>query len=133
MEKMEIQHPDRPKPLGAYSAGVRIDGWLFVSGQGPVDLKAGKVVPGSIEEQTRLTLLNIDKILHAADCTLADIVKCGCYIADIKDFDRFNQAYADFFSGVLPARTTVQAVLWGGIKVEIDAIARLKPETKPPR
>lgn len=123
--KTEIRHPDRQTPLGAYSAAVSFEGWVYVSGQGPLDLREGKVVPGSIEEQTRLTLSNVEKILLAAGCKLDDVVKCNCYIADIQDFDRFNQVYAEFFSGVRPARTTVQAVLWNGMKVEIDAIARV--------
>jgi 2-iminobutanoate/2-iminopropanoate deaminase len=126
MEKTEIKHPDRKQSLAAYSAGVCMDGWLFISGQGPLDLKVGKVIPGSIEDQTRLTLANVEKILRAAGCAFADIVKCGCYLADMSEFDRFSHVYSEFFPGVRPARTTVQAVLWGGIKVEIDAIARLK-------
>jgi 2-iminobutanoate/2-iminopropanoate deaminase len=123
--KREIKHPDREVPLGAYSAGVSVDGWVYVSGQGPVDLKEGKVLAGNIEEQTRLTLLNVEKVLIAAGCTLADVVKCSCYIADISDFDTFNRVYSEFFPGIRPARTTVQAVLWGGIRVEVDAIAKI--------
>jgi 2-iminobutanoate/2-iminopropanoate deaminase len=69
-------------------------------------------------------------VLNEADCTFDDVVKCTCYLAKIEDFDEFNQAYSAFFSGVMPARTTVQAVLWGGLKVEIDAIARLNGEEK---
>src|ERR1700678_1936707 len=126
MAKQEVKHPDRETSLAAYSAGVSMDGWLHISGQGPVDLKTGLVIPGTIEEQTRVTMANVGKILQAAGCTFEDVVKCGCYIADIQDFDRFNRTYAEFFSGIRPARTTVQAVLWGGIKVEVDAIARLR-------
>jgi 2-iminobutanoate/2-iminopropanoate deaminase len=88
-------------------------------------LKEGKVLAGNIEEQTRLTLLNVEKVLIAAGCTLADVVKCSCYIADISDFDTFNRVYSEFFPGIRPARTTVQAVLWGGIRVEVDAIAKI--------
>lgn len=102
-----------------------MDGWLYVSGQGPLDLKTGKVVSGTIEEETSLVLSHIGKILNAAGCGFDDVVKCTCHLADIKDFDGFNRAYAAFFPGVRPARTTVQSVLWGGIKVEIDAIARV--------
>jgi 2-iminobutanoate/2-iminopropanoate deaminase len=122
--KTEIHHPDKQASTGAYSAGVSLDGWLFISGQGPLDLKTGEVVPGSIEDQTRLTLAHIGKVLKAAGCTFDDVMKCTCYLADIADFDRFNEVYAEHFPGVRPARTTVQAKLWGGIKVEIDAIAR---------
>jgi 2-iminobutanoate/2-iminopropanoate deaminase len=104
---------------------VAIDGWLYVSGQGPLDVKTGKVVEGTIEEQTRLTLDHIRQILKAAGGTLEDVVKCTCHLNDIQDFDRFNAVYVEFFKGIRPARTTVQSVLWGGIKVEIDAIARI--------
>jgi 2-iminobutanoate/2-iminopropanoate deaminase len=90
-----------------------------------MDLKTGQVLHGSIQEETKTTLAHIDKILRAAGCTPQDVVKCTCHLADIKDFDGFNDVYAEYFQGVRPARTTVQSVLWGGIKVEIDAIARL--------
>lgn len=125
MAKQEIKHPDKMVSTGAYSAGVAVDGWLYISGQGPLDLKTGQVVEGSIEEQTRLTLSHIGKILEAAGCTFDDVVKCTCHLRDINDFDAFNKVYAEFFTGVRPARTTVQSVLWGTIKVEIDAIARI--------
>jgi 2-iminobutanoate/2-iminopropanoate deaminase len=126
MGKLEIKHPDSSVSVGAYSAGVAMDGWLYISGQGPLDLKTKKVVEGNIEEQTRLTMQHIGKILEAAGCAFDDIVKCTCHLRDIQDFDRFNAVYAKFFTGIRPARTTVQSTLWGGIKVEIDAIARMR-------
>jgi 2-iminobutanoate/2-iminopropanoate deaminase len=125
MNKREILHPDKKVSTGAYSAGLVVDGWLYISGQGPMDLATGQVLHGSIQEETRTTLSHIDKILRAAGCTPQDVVKCTCHLADIKDFDGFNAAYAEYFQGVRPTRTTVQSVLWGGIKVEIDAIARV--------
>jgi 2-iminobutanoate/2-iminopropanoate deaminase len=125
MAKTEIKHPDKQVSTGAYSAGVLMDGWLYVSGQGPLDLKTGQVVRGTIEEETRLTLEHIGKILKAAGCSFDDVVKCTCHLLDIKDFDRFNAVYAEFFKGIKPARTTVQSGLGGGIKVEIDAIAKV--------
>lgn len=128
MPKIEIKHPDKSVSTGAYSAGVLIDGWLYISGQGPLDLRTGKIVEGTIEEQTRLVLSHIESILKAAGGTLQDVVRCTCHLNDIQDFGRFNSAYAEFFTGVRPARTTVQSALWGGIKVEIDAIARLPKE-----
>jgi len=124
MTKQEIKHPDKLVSTGSYSAGVQIDGWLFVSGQGPLDLQTGEVVRGSIEDETRLTMSHIGKILEAAGYTFDDVVKCTCHLADIRDFEGFDRAYSKFFSGIRPARTTVQSVLWGGIKVEIDVIAR---------
>jgi 2-iminobutanoate/2-iminopropanoate deaminase len=89
-------------------------------------MKTGQIVEGTIEEQTRLTLTHVGKVLEAAGLSFEDVVKCTCHLSDIKDFDRFNGVYAEFFKGVRPARTTVQSVLWGGIKVEIDAVARAK-------
>jgi len=124
MPKHEIKHPDKPVSTGSYSAGLQIDGWLFISGQGPLDLRTGEVVRGSIQDETQLTLSHIGKILEAAGYSFDDVVKCTCHLADIGDFDGFDGVYAKFFSGVRPARTTVQSVLWNGIKVEIDAIAR---------
>lgn len=128
MAKTEIKHPHKLASTGAYSAGVLIDGWLYISGQGPLDLKTGVVISGSIEEETRLTLSHIGRILEAAGCTLEDVVKCTCHLANIGDFDRFDRVYAEFFPGVRPARTTVQSVLGGGIKVEIDAVARVSKQ-----
>jgi 2-iminobutanoate/2-iminopropanoate deaminase len=126
MTKTEIKHPDKLVSTGAYSAGVLIDDWLYVSGQGPLDLATGEAIPGTVEEQTRLALSHVGKVLTAAGLDYDDVVKCTCHLSDINDFDRFNAVYAEFFRGVRPARTTVQSVLWGGIKVEIDAIARAK-------
>lgn len=123
--KKEIKHPDKLVSTGAYSAGVMVDDWLFVSGQGPLDLITGEVVRGTIEEETTLTLLHVKKIVEAAGGTMADIVKCTVHLTDINEFDRYNAVYASFFSGILPARTTVQSVLCDGIKVEIDAIAKI--------
>jgi 2-iminobutanoate/2-iminopropanoate deaminase len=126
MPKQEIRHPDKEKSTGAYSAAVEVDGWVYVSGQGPVDPKTAQPVRGTIEEETLYTLKQVEKILKAAGCTLNDVVKSTVHLADIEDFDRYNAMYKDFFKGVavLPARTTVQSVLWNAIKVEIDVVAR---------
>jgi 2-iminobutanoate/2-iminopropanoate deaminase len=123
--KLEVKHPGKLADTGAYSAGVLIDGWLYISGQGPLDLATGEVKRGSVEEETRLTLEHIGKILTSAGCGFEDVVKCTCHLADINEFQRFNGVYAEYFPGVKPARTTVQSVLGDGIKVEIDAIARV--------
>ena len=123
MNKIEIKHPDKAVSTGAYSAGVLKNGMLFISGQGPLDLRTGEVIHGTIEEETLLTLSHIKKVIEAADGTIDDIMKCTVHLQNIEDFDRFNTAYATFFTGVKPARTTVQSVLSDGIKIEIDAMA----------
>ncbi len=125
MPKKQINHPDRKATTGAYSDGVLVDGWLYVAGQGPLDLSTGKVISGTIEEETRTTLENIGKILKAGGCSFDDVVKSTVHLADIKDFDRYNQTYAEFFKGIRPVRTTVQSVLGLGIKVEIDVVAKV--------
>ena len=125
MSKIEIKHPDKLVSTGAYSAGILVDGWLFISGQGPLDLLTGKVIHGTVEEQTLLTLSHINKIVKAAGGNIDDIVKCTVHLGDINDFEKYNAAYASFFTGIKPARTTVQSVLFGGIKIEIDAIAKI--------
>jgi len=136
--KTRIRHPQTKQSLPHISGGVLCDGWLFVSGQGPLDMSTKAVVPGTIEEETRLTLQNLDAILGAAGCSREDVVKCTCYLSDLGDFAGFDAAYREFFScEVPPARTTLQAPLLKGIKVEIDAIAHcpggVEPESDGPR
>lgn len=123
--KTVVKHPDKTANTGAYSAGLISDGLLFVSGHASQDLKTGEVISGTTGEETERTLNSIGKVLKEAGCGFEDVVKCTCYLARIEDFDAFNDAYSRFFPSAPPARTTVQAVLWGGLKVEIDAIARV--------
>jgi 2-iminobutanoate/2-iminopropanoate deaminase len=124
MSLRKINHPESKKD-GPYSAAIEVDGWVYISGQGPLDMATHKILGATIEEQTQITLDHIDKMLKAAGCGPQDVVKCTCHLSDIADFDRFNGVYTKYFTGpVRPTRTTVQSVLWGGIKVEIDAIAR---------
>jgi 2-iminobutanoate/2-iminopropanoate deaminase len=123
MGKKEIKHPNKIVSTGAYSSGVLVNGLLFVSGQGPLDLSTGEVKRGTIEEETLLTLEHVRKIVEAAGGSVDDIVKCTVHLSDINDFERYDAAYGSFFTGIRPARTTVQSVLSDGIKVEIDAIA----------
>lgn len=127
MKKEKINHPDR-KPgfvTGAYSDGVKVGGFLFVSGQAAVDFKTSKFMLGTIEEETHRTLQNIKAIVEAAGASMDDVVKSTVHLADIREFDRYNEVYSQYFPGVKPARTTVQSVLAEGIKVEIDVIVKL--------
>lgn len=128
MEKRKVIHPDRDPEFitGAYSDAVQVGELLFVSGQAAVDFKTSKFVLGTIQEETRLTLDNIKAIVEAAGGSMDTIVKCTVHLAEIADFDVFNTVYGTYFSGIKPARTTVQSVLAEGIKVEIDCIATLK-------
>ncbi len=127
MEKQKIIHPDRDSSFvtGAYSDAVLIDGFLFVSGQAAVDFKTSKFVLGTIEEETKRTLDNIKAIIEAAGGKMEDVVKCTAHLADINDFARYNTVYATYFTGIKPARTTVQSVLAENLKVEIDCIVKI--------
>lgn len=127
MEKKKIIHPDRNPNFvtGAYSDGILVDGFIFVSGQASVDFKESVFVLGSVEDETIRTMDNIKSILDAAGASMDHIVKCTVHLADINDFDRFNAVYGTYFKNIRPARTTVQSVLAEGIKVEIDCIAKI--------
>jgi 2-iminobutanoate/2-iminopropanoate deaminase len=127
MNKKGISHPDRESHFvtGAYSDAVLVEGLLFVSGQAPVDFKTSQFVLGTIEEETTRTLNNVKAIIEAAGASMEDVVKCTVHLSDINDFDRYNKVYGTYFTGVKPARTTVQSVLAEGIKVEIDAIVKM--------
>ncbi|MBK8501202.1 MAG: RidA family protein [Saprospiraceae bacterium] len=127
MEKKLVIHPQR-KPgfvTGAYSDGVISGDLLFVSGQASVDFSTSEFVLGSIEEETHRTLNNVKLIIEAAGATMHDVLKCTVHLADISDFAVYNSIYEQYFSGVKPARTTVQSVIAEGLKVEIDAIVRI--------
>jgi 2-iminobutanoate/2-iminopropanoate deaminase len=109
---------------GPYSQGIVSGGFLFVSGQGPLDLE-GRVIGETIEEQTDLTLQNIKGILEAAGCTMDDVVKVNVILANMNDFSRFNEMYRTHFSEPMPARTCFGGAL-DGILVEIDVIAKTR-------
>jgi 2-iminobutanoate/2-iminopropanoate deaminase len=127
MDKQKIVHPDRQAGFdtGAYSDGVLVNGFLFLSGQAAVDFKTSEFVLGTIEEETTRTLDNLKAIIEAAGATMNDVVKCTAHLADINDFDRYNKVYATYFTGIKPARTTVQSVLAENLKVEIDCIVKM--------
>ena len=105
-----------------FSRAVRAGDLVFVSGQMATD-DGGRIIDGGIEAQTRQVFKNIEAILVEAECTLADVVKCTCWIDDARDFARFNATYAEFFPTDPPARSTTvcQLVLDG--KLEVEAIA----------
>ncbi len=127
MDKKQVRHPDRELNFvtGAYSDGVIANGFLFISGQAAVDFKTSTFIIGTIEEETRRTLDNIKAIAIAAGASMEKVVKSTVHLSDIKDFDRYNSVYAEYFPGIKPARTTVQSVLAEGIKVEIDCIIQV--------
>ena len=112
------------RPKAPYSPVVRTGDHVYTAGQVAFDGN-GTLVAGGIAEQTRQALANLEACLRAAGCTLGDVVKVNVFLVDLADFDAFNAVYRDAFDEPYPARTTVQAGLPGGIRVEIEAVARL--------
>jgi reactive intermediate/imine deaminase len=127
---------DAPAPLGSYSHAVWAGDILYVSGQGARDAATGKeagvtvddagsVTAYDIEVQTRAVLNNLKHVLEASGCTMQDLVDVSVFLKDMKDFQKYNRVYAEFFSFPNPpARTTVAvAALPGKNFIEIKAIA----------
>jgi 2-iminobutanoate/2-iminopropanoate deaminase len=119
-----IHAPGAPPALGPYSHAVRAGGFVFVSGQGPFQPDGSGVLEGTLQEQSRLTIENLKRVLAAADATLADVVKTTVFLTDMDQFQNFNKVYREYFGENSPARSCIQAAaLPGGIQVEIEAIA----------
>jgi 2-iminobutanoate/2-iminopropanoate deaminase len=113
-----------PKPVGPYSQAVISGGFVFVSGQIPIDPATSKLVEGGIEAQTVQVLENLQAILESINLTLNDVVKTSVFFSDLSDFQSFNMVYSRYFEVNPPARTTVQAGLMAGVLLEIDAVAK---------
>ena len=113
-----------PKPVGPYSQVVISGGFIFISGQIPIDPETSKLVESGIEAQTVQMLENLTNILESINLTLNDAVKTSVYLCDLRDFKSFNGVYSRYFEVNLPARTIAQAGLMAGVLVEIDSIAK---------
>jgi len=116
-----------PSPVGPYSQAIVAGGFVFASGQIPLDPASGKLVEGDIEAQTARVLDNLRAVLEAAGSSLDEVVRASVYLVDLAVFPRMNAVYGRYFTAdPKPARTTVQvAALPLGAQVEIDAIATL--------
>ena len=113
-----------PKPIGPYSQAIQANGFIFLSGQTPLDPATQQLVTGGIAEQPERVLKNLEAVLKAAGSSLDKVVRCGVFLKDMKDFVAMNEVYGSFFRSNPPARTTVQAArLPKDSLVEIDAIA----------
>ena len=125
MERIVVKTDQAPAAIGPYSQGIQTGGWVFTSGQLPINPATGEVNSEDIAEQTHQTLKNIRAVLEAAGSTMERVVKVGVYITDMAEFTAMNAVYAEYFSQESPpARATVEiAGLAKGAKIEIDAIA----------
>ena len=125
--KKEVKTDRAPKAIGPYSQGIVANGFVYCSGQIPIDPATGELVQGSIEDQTRQVLRNLGAILEAAGSSPAEVVKCTVFLQDMTDFAKMNAVYGEFFPVPYPARAAVQvARLPRDVKVEIEAVALVK-------
>jgi 2-iminobutanoate/2-iminopropanoate deaminase len=115
-----------PAPIGPYSQAVACNGFLFCSGQIPLDPATGKLVEGDVEAQTKQVMTNIKAVLTAAKLDFNAIVKTTIYLIDMADFPKVNGIYGAAFTQNPPARSTVAvAALPLGSRVEIEVLAAL--------
>jgi 2-iminobutanoate/2-iminopropanoate deaminase len=124
MKREAVRTEGAPAAIGPYSQAVRAGGFLFCSGQIPLDPSTGKIVEGGIEIQAERVLKNLEAVLTAGGATMRSVVKTTVYLVDLGDFPAMNAVYGKFFPEDPPARATVQvAKLPAGAQVEIDAVA----------
>ena len=124
--KQAISTEGAPQAIGPYSQAIIAGGFVFTSGQVPIDPQTGKFVAGGIAEQTEQVLRNISAVLEKAGTSLERVVKTTVFLRDMDDFVAMNEAYGRHFGAVPPARSTVQAArLPRDARVEIDVIALL--------
>ncbi len=125
-----MKHPIKteraPKAVGPYSQGVKAGGFLFISGQIPLDPETGEIVGETTAEQADRVLKSIRCIVEDSSASLNDVVKTTIFLVDMNDFAAVNEVYANYFTGETPARATVQVSrLPKDVRVEIEAIAYL--------
>lgn len=119
-----IATKNAPAAIGPYSQAIEVNGFVYASGQIPIDPATGAFVPGGIREQTQQSLKNASAILQQAGTDMAHVVKTTVYLADIADFAAMNEVYATFFQEPYPARSAIAVKdLPKGALVEIEVLA----------
>ena len=119
-----IQTNNAPAAIGPYSQAIEVNGFIFASGQIPIDPAPGEFVKGGIKEQTRQSLLNAKSILIAAGTDLNRVVKTTVFLSDMANFTAMNEVYSTFFEQPFPARSAVAVKdLPKGALVEVEVLA----------
>ena len=122
--KKVISTAKAPSAIGPYSQAIDVNGFVYTSGQIPINPATGTIVEGGIKEQTRQLLLNVRAVLEEAELTMAHVVKTTVFMADMNDFADMNSVYAEFFAEPFPARSAVAVKsLPKGALVEIEVVA----------
>jgi 2-iminobutanoate/2-iminopropanoate deaminase len=121
-----VSTKEAPAAIGPYSQAIKAGGFLFASGQIPLDPATGQLVHGGVAEQAHRVLKNLGAVLAAAGISYDRVVKTTVYLADMGDFAAFNEVYATYFPAPAPARATIQAArLPRDVRIEIDLVAHL--------
>lgn len=124
MKKQAISTKKAPAAVGPYSQAIKAGGFLFVSGQIPINPETGELVTGDIKAQTHQVLKNVKAILEEAGLTMDDVVKATVFISDMDQFAAVNEVYAQYFGDVPPARACVEvARIPKDVGVEVEVIA----------
>ena len=124
MTRRAVSTSAAPSAVGPYSQAIATGELVFCSGQVGLDPSSGELVTGGVEAETERALKNLEAVLDAAGCSMADVVKTTCFLADVGDFGTFNAIYGRFFPDPPPARSTIGvAALPKGARVEVEAVA----------
>lgn len=119
-----VQTDAAPKAIGPYSQALAVGGWVFLSGQIPLDPGSGELVGGGFADQAARALANLDAVLGAAGCDRTAVAKVTVYLTDLARFGEFNEIYAKFFGSHRPARAVIGvAALPRGAQIEVEAVA----------
>lgn len=120
----QISTQNAPAAIGPYSQAIEVNGFVYASGQLPIDPATGAFPEGGVKEQTRQSLLNVKAILEEAGLALSNVVKTTVYLADMGDFAAMNEVYSQFFALPFPARSAIAVkALPKGALVEVEVVA----------
>lgn len=120
----QISTQNAPAAIGPYSQAIEVNGFVYASGQLPIDSATGAFPEGGVKEQTRQSLLNVKAILEEAGLALSNVVKTTVYLADMGDFAAMNEVYSQFFAQPFPARSAIAVkALPKGALVEVEVVA----------
>lgn len=120
----QISTQNAPAAIGPYSQAIEVNGFVYASGQLPIDPATGAFPEGGVKEQTRQSILNVKAILEEAGLALSNVVKTTVYLADMGDFVAMNEVYSQFFAQPFPARSAIAVkALPKSALVEVEVVA----------
>ncbi|MFM2483431.1 RidA family protein [Celerinatantimonas sp. YJH-8] len=127
MSKQIVSTADAPAAIGPYSQACKLDGFIYTSGQIPLDPKTMELVNGDIKVQAKQVMENLMAVLDAAGADATTVIKTTCFLSNMNDFVAFNEVYGEYFKENAPARSCVEvARLPKDVLVEVEVIAHVK-------